>query len=114
MTTEGDGSKLIAAENFTGSIPTSCGVAVCQLAPGNPVVLVCGTKAAAVGTAGWIGCAGITCGEVSASAGEATRPAIQRNITIKTARSRGDRLVLWIEFGGQRQCLRNSFFPNIN
>jgi hypothetical protein len=42
ITTDGEGNLSIAAANKTGSIPTSCGLAVCQLPEGNSAAVAGG------------------------------------------------------------------------
>ncbi len=87
ITTDGEGNLSIAAANKTGSIPTSCGLAVCQLPEGNSAAVAGGGIGS--GRSDVLALAGSpTWAETTAAT---TAVAMKR----RTAKSRGNRVVFF-------------------
>src|SRR5215213_1021272 len=99
ITIEGDGRRFIAAANFVGSIPTSCGVAVCQLDPGKLDAVICGVRI------------GGGCGDVLAPAGEPISPASDRSVTINiVARILGESFLVCLIVRALRRVFISKIF----
>lgn len=102
MTTDGEGNLPIAAANKTGSIPTSCGLAVCQLPEGNSAALAGGEI-------------GSGRSDVLARAGSPTWAETTAAVTAvanktRTANNRGNRVVFFFAALYARvRCVRESF-----
>jgi hypothetical protein len=102
ITIDGEGSLFIAAANKTGSIPTSCGLAVCQLPEGNSAALAGGEIGA--GRSDVLALAGSpTWAETTAAVTAAAKK-------LRTVNSRGNRVVLFFAVLYARvSCVKEKF-----